>query len=1090
MAVRTANQAAEPLLPAGLLETETRATLLASPLASFLLNPADGQVLWSSHVAARLFGRADGLALMQAGLPVQAPGSLRLRQIGAQGNGPRRIERLRFIVALRSVMLTAICEFLPTADGGQVLAVALPDAVITAEDLVMPALAAPPALAAAVVASAPEPGHVVAADAVTTADAMAAPAAAEAGTAPAWLATDPAQRRMMRFVFALDRHGVVERVSPPLAQAVGSGQADIVGRDLAACIGAFDPAAGEAVRQAVASGETWPAIRTTWPVDDGIWAVPVTLNALPMVVAEEGLTGFSGFGRCELPAAIAVAQPAPLLPVPAIAEPALPLAVLTADEATDQAREMAGPATDAGTEAAAADETDEADHAASVDGSADDAATDAAVPDAVPADEDTQDVSDDRADAETAVATESSAEETATENDTEAEIVTDEAINIQDQIAAEDQVADQGTGAEAEPAPTPIATLPDEDQQTRDLIAALDAFTDGDYARDSATPAATTTPTETGTPQSAAGLANQLDNVIALRQGPVAVPPGGRPGLSVAEKNAFREIAKALGARLDPEFDALTGQDPGPKDASRNETLTARQPTGSKEPLPPASPTATAKASHAPTGTALLDHLPVGVLITRGEETLFANRTLLDLTDYPDIETFRAESGSQTIFRKSTLPRDRESGFDTVVLSTRHGEMIPVEAHLQKIDWDGMPASMISMRRAVELEQGKALRSVALDLKRIRNEAAELRAVLDTATDGVVTLDDRGLILTLNGAAEALFGLSQNEVAGEKFTTLLHNDSHADALDYFEGLRANGVRSVLNDGRDVQGREKKGGRIPLFMTLGRISDEEPRRFCAVLRDLTAWKRAEAELTEARRAAELASAKKSDFLTKISHEIRTPMNAIIGFAEVMIEERLGAIGNAKYKEYLDDIRTSGQHVVSLVNDLLDLAKIEAGRMEMRFEATDLNSVVSSCVGIIQPQANAHRVLVRTQLAQRLPAVVADERSIRQIVLNMLSNATRFTESGGQVIVATALLDTGEAVIRIRDTGIGMTATEIEQALEPFRQVGTRRDHGGTGLGLPLTKALVEANRANFVIRSTPGEGTMVEITFPSTRVLAE
>jgi len=463
---------------------------------------------------------------------------------------------------------------------------------------------------------------------------------------------------------------------------------------------------------------------------------------------------------------------------------------------------------------------------------------------------------------------------------------------------------------------------------------------------------------------------------------------------------------------------------------------------------------------------------------------------LLDLTGYHDFADFITHDGHRAIFRKGTLPRDRDAGFDTIVLAARDGEMMPVDAHLQLVDWQGQKATLISMRRATELEQGKALRTVALDLKRARAESQELRAVLDTATDGVVTLDEKGRILSLNGAAEALFGLSQNEVAGESFTTLLLNESHADALDYLDGLRANGVRSVLNDGREVFGREKKGGRIPLFMTLGRVNDDEPKRYCAVLRDLTAWKRAEADLTEARRAAELASAKKSDFLAKISHEIRTPMNAIIGFAEVMMEERLGPLANPKYQEYLGDIRTSGKHVVSLVNDLLDLAKIEAGRMELNFAATDVNAIVSSCVGIIQPQANANRVLVRTQLAANLPMVVADERSIRQIVLNMLSNATRFTESGGQVIVSTALLDSGEAVIRIRDTGVGMSATEIEQALEPFRQVGTRRDHGGTGLGLPLTKALVEANRANFAIRSAPGEGTMVEITFPSTRVLAE
>ncbi|MFN3483472.1 MAG: PAS domain-containing sensor histidine kinase, partial [Rhabdaerophilum calidifontis] len=589
-------------------------------------------------------------------------------------------------------------------------------------------------------------------------------------------------------------------------------------------------------------------------------------------------------------------------------------------------------------------------------------------------------------------------------------------------------------------------------------------------------------------------------NVVPLRvtQSPAVPAAPMRSGLSMSERNAFREIARALGAKFDPDLPGLPPDLPGAR---------ADVPSAAPSPNPPAAsnpPARAAEAGSAPAAarppappqagddaeTVLLDRLPIGLLVLKNEKAIFANRALLDLAGYPDLATFHAEDGTRAIFRKGAMPRGTGEAFDTIVLATRSGEMIPVEAHLQIVEWHETPATLISIRRAVELEQGKALRSVALDLKRERSEAAELRAILDTATDGVVTLDEAGRILSLNGAAEAVFGLDQNEVVGQSFTTLLRNESHAAALDYFEGLKANGVGSVLNDGREVFGREKKGGRIPLFMTLGQISEGEPKRFCAVLHDLTAWKRAETELTEARRAAELASAKKSDFLTKISHEIRTPMNAIIGFAELMLEERLGPIGTPRYKEYLGDIRTSGKHVVSLVNDLLDLAKIEAGRMELNFAATDLNAIVASAVGIIQPQANANRVLVRSQLATRLPPVVADERSVRQIVLNMLSNATRFTEAGGQVIVATALLESGEAVIRIRDTGIGMTASEIEQALEPFRQVGTRRDNSGTGLGLPLTKALVEANRANFSIRSTPGEGTLIEIAFPSTRVLAE
>jgi signal transduction histidine kinase len=257
-----------------------------------------------------------------------------------------------------------------------------------------------------------------------------------------------------------------------------------------------------------------------------------------------------------------------------------------------------------------------------------------------------------------------------------------------------------------------------------------------------------------------------------------------------------------------------------------------------------------------------------------------------------------------------------------------------------------------------------------------------------------------------------------------------------------------------------------------------------------MRDMTAWKKAEQELKEARRLAEQASALKSDFLAKVSHEIRTPLNAILGFAEVIMEERFGPIANERYKEYMTDIHTSGAHVMSLVNDLLDLSKIEAGKLELDFNAVDANRIVAECVSLIQPQASRERVIVRQSLAPRLPNIVADERALRQIVLNLLSNAVKFNEEGGQVIVSTALTDAGHAVIRIKDTGIGMSESEIETALEPFRQIATARATRGTGLGLPLTKALIEANRASFSIKSKKAEGTLVEVAFPPTRVLAE
>ncbi len=367
----------------------------------------------------------------------------------------------------------------------------------------------------------------------------------------------------------------------------------------------------------------------------------------------------------------------------------------------------------------------------------------------------------------------------------------------------------------------------------------------------------------------------------------------------------------------------------------------------------------------------------------------------------------------------------------------------------------------------------------------------EMNAALDTATDGVLILDADGVIESANASAEALFGLDWHEMQNMEFAELLTPESRQSAQDYLSGLKESGVASLLNEGREVAARAGTGS-IPLFMTMGRISGEEGGRFCVVLRDITHWKRTEAELIAARRAAEVASSQKSEFLARVSHEIRTPLNAIIGFAEVMIEERFGPVENERYREYLRDIRTSGEHVVSLVNDLLDISKIEAGKLDLNFVAVPLNDLVRESIALMQPQANRAHVVLRSSLSRDVPAIVADQRTLRQIVLNLLSNSVKFTGPGGQVIASTSLAESGEALLRIRDTGEGMSEDELARALEPFRQIATATlsDRTGTGLGLPLTKALVEANRASLTIRSARGEGTVVTVTFPPTRVLSE
>jgi signal transduction histidine kinase len=248
--------------------------------------------------------------------------------------------------------------------------------------------------------------------------------------------------------------------------------------------------------------------------------------------------------------------------------------------------------------------------------------------------------------------------------------------------------------------------------------------------------------------------------------------------------------------------------------------------------------------------------------------------------------------------------------------------------------------------------------------------------------------------------------------------------------------------------------------------------------------------ADTELRNAKRETQKAAAAKADFLAKVSHEIRTPLNAMTGFAEVMMVERFGPIGNERYREYLKDIHGAGAQLVALLNDLLDLSKVETGKLDLSFGNVGVNDLTQQCVGIMQPQANRARIIIRTSLTPALPQVVADERSLRQIVLNLLANSIKFTGPGGQVIVSTAVSDASEVVLRVRDTGVGMSEKDIEAALEPFRQVATSGSwgSGGTGLALPLTKALAEANRANFHIKSAPNAGTLVEIAFPPSRVV--
>jgi signal transduction histidine kinase len=238
-------------------------------------------------------------------------------------------------------------------------------------------------------------------------------------------------------------------------------------------------------------------------------------------------------------------------------------------------------------------------------------------------------------------------------------------------------------------------------------------------------------------------------------------------------------------------------------------------------------------------------------------------------------------------------------------------------------------------------------------------------------------------------------------------------------------------------------------------------------------------------------AEDASRAKSRFLANMSHELRTPLNAINGFSEMMSTQVLGPVGNPRYLDYAKDIHNSGAHLLDIINDILDLARIESGQAELRdVTECEMETIIASKCRMMQPIAEKRQVSLLPGRGHAPVRLLASDRMVGQVVINVLSNATKFTPAGGRVSIDQTITEAGDYVLTVTDSGIGMSPEQIVVALTPFGQNETRLDDGnkGTGLGLPLAKAMMDMHNGSLSVDSAPGRGTTVRLTFPAERVV--
>lgn len=368
------------------------------------------------------------------------------------------------------------------------------------------------------------------------------------------------------------------------------------------------------------------------------------------------------------------------------------------------------------------------------------------------------------------------------------------------------------------------------------------------------------------------------------------------------------------------------------------------------------------------------------------------------------------------------------------------------------------------------------------------------RELLDAAPDAIIEVDQDGRILMLNAATERSFGYSRGELLTEPVEVLVPDHARASHAGHRGHYAAHPVTRPMGTGLELLGRRKDGSTFPVEISLSPVKSDEGFRVTAIIRDISERKESEDrlqaiqtaythELELRNREVEEANRHKSEFLAQMSHELRTPLHTVIGFSELLAEETKGPL-NDQQRRFINYIYKDSQHLLLLINDILDLSKIEAGKVQLRKEALDICAVLEDAISSIRRVGLQKSIEIHTEVAGAL-TVDADRLRLKQILYNLLSNAVKFTPEGGHIQIDAAPV-AGAAQICVSDTGIGIAPEDRDAVFETFHQAGTAGLREGTGLGLPITKRLVEQHGGRIWLESESGAGSRFTFTIPLNR----